>query len=605
MNASNDWVSSNAVIGNSTVQGKNDIAAIYPGKNSSFESGELSLGDNLSTSGNYAVFGHDGGTGITTTQKPSNTNYANFHRLSRIWYIDDHGGLSPDMTFDLINKTISGADASSYVLLYRSGTSGSFTEEISGADKVNGAEVKFNNVSIKNGYYTIGIKEAYYVSTSGSNTNAGTISFPFHTVDHAINQSSSNALIHLKQGTYNNSTTATIDKSVTISSGLGTKINDLKLDGTNVNAVLEDPLKITSTLNLQNGTLSIPETSDSLVLEDGATVKGANGSSYVNGKVTKIGDDAFTFPLGGGGRLAEIGISDPGNNTSVKFTAQYTNSGYGNTSKGSGLAKVSTIEYWTLDEVSSNTPSVKVTLHWENASNQGISTPSDLKVAHWTGSQWKDEGRSSYSSSSGSGSVTSNSMSSFSPMTFGSSTNNNALPVELTHFSGQKQPGQVKLKWHTASEQNASHFLVQRSEDGEQFQTIGRKEAQGTTTESTHYQYFDRNPEMATNYYRLKQVDFDGSYEYSNVISVNFNEEVQQPSLKIRPNPLKDQLNIHSPKSQISNYKLQTLTGRTIQSGKLPGQGRHTVDVSDLSAGVYLLNVKTDEAVRTKKVIVK
>ncbi len=76
--------------------------------------------------------------------------------------------------------------------------------------------------------------------------------------------------------------------------------------------------------------------------------------------------------------------------------------------------------------------------------------------------------------------------------------------------------------------------------------------------------------------------------------------------LDIYPNPATDQITIvQQGNLEPRTFDLQTLTGRTVQSGKLAGKGRHTIDVSDLSAGVYLLQVKTDEAVRTKKVIVK
>ncbi|PSR05858.1 MAG: hypothetical protein BRD49_03520 [Bacteroidetes bacterium SW_10_40_5] len=108
---------------------------------------------------------------------------------------------------------------------------------------------------------------------------------------------------------------------------------------------------------------------------------------------------------------------------------------------------------------------------------------------------WEDLGRDTAIGNTMSGRITVNNVSNFSPFPFGSgSSTSNPLPVELTDFTGQKIEGQVKLIWQTASEQNASHFIVQRSTNEDQFEKIGRVNAQGTTTDPTQYRLLDKNP---------------------------------------------------------------------------------------------------------------
>jgi hypothetical protein len=103
----------------------------------------------------------------------------------------------------------------------------------------------------------------------------------------------------------------------------------------------------------------------------------------------------------------------------------------------------------------------------------------------------------------------------------GASGGGGPLPVELIHFSGQYTEAGNHLKWITASEVNNDRFEIERSESGEGFYRIAQIDGMGTTQEVTQYEYVDRDhTAVQTVYYRLKQIDFDGSYDYSNVVSI-------------------------------------------------------------------------------------
>jgi hypothetical protein len=112
------------------------------------------------------------------------------------------------------------------------------------------------------------------------------------------------------------------------------------------------------------------------------------------------------------------------------------------------------------------------------------------------------------------------------------------LPVKLVQFAAAYQGSSVRVTWATASEQNSSHFLVQRSGDGISFADVQRVNAQGTTAQHHAYQHLDVAPLPGISYYRLRQVDTDGSASYSPVVSVRAPaERVEAPQLVVYPNP--------------------------------------------------------------------
>ena len=95
------------------------------------------------------------------------------------------------------------------------------------------------------------------------------------------------------------------------------------------------------------------------------------------------------------------------------------------------------------------------------------------------------------------------------------------VPVELVSFTGNSVNGKVLLEWKTATELNNNGFEVQRKTAESDFATIGFVKGQGTATNQKEYSYTDRNLVDGNYFYRLKQIDYNGSYEYSNVIEVD------------------------------------------------------------------------------------
>jgi len=178
------------------------------------------------------------------------------------------------------------------------------------------------------------------------------------------------------------------------------------------------------------------------------------------------------------------------------------------------------------------------------------------------------------------------------------------LPVSLTDFTARPVNKTVLVKWTTASEQNNSHFLVQRGSDATNFRTIGRVEGAGNSTAAINYEFVDSFPLNGNNYYRLKQVDIDDRSTYSNTVLVRFGSEVPD-GLIIYPNPVTNSITLQV-KNASSAYKMQLVTvdGRQVMSG-LGTVGELSVlltgHLAELKSGVYILQLNNGKEHYSKK----
>jgi len=165
-------------------------------------------------------------------------------------------------------------------------------------------------------------------------------------------------------------------------------------------------------------------------------------------------------------------------------------------------------------------------------------------------------------------------------------------PVKLTSFLGQLKNQAINLTWQTAVEINNSHFDLERSADGVNFEAVGTIEGKGTTTEAQHYTFVDTKPLLGYNYYRLKQVDYDGASEYSSIIAVNY--EANDEVLQVFPSPASDVLQVvTNPENDLTqNYVIVDVTGTVLQEGILSNTARvHSINISNLPAGAYALQL--------------
>ncbi len=177
-------------------------------------------------------------------------------------------------------------------------------------------------------------------------------------------------------------------------------------------------------------------------------------------------------------------------------------------------------------------------------------------------------------------------------LTNGASLDCNVLPVELLSFDGRADGDAVQLEWITASESGSSHYLVERSFDGYTFQTIGQVQAAGTSYSTLAYAFVDPQPVRGVNYYRLKQVDLDGTTDLSDLVAVTFAQGVSAG--KPYPNPTATRINIDLTLTGDAELTVQLMdaTGRLVRSyqqGFSAGMQLFSAPVDGLETGAYSL----------------
>ncbi|MFK7806548.1 MAG: hypothetical protein AB8F74_01985, partial [Saprospiraceae bacterium] len=176
-----------------------------------------------------------------------------------------------------------------------------------------------------------------------------------------------------------------------------------------------------------------------------------------------------------------------------------------------------------------------------------------------------------------------------------------SLPVELISFSVVKIDGDALLKWKTGSEINNKHFEIQVAssiEDvqNDRYEVLGIMPGLGTTVEPQLYSFLDITPgKVGHYYYRLKQIDFDGKFEYSDIRAVEFTEDGLE--YEVYPNPFVDYVSIGTDKSTFRDLegKLYNRVGQLVDYFEIPTSGhsgRYQFNIrNDLPAGNYFLHL--------------
>ncbi|HFA48114.1 MAG TPA: T9SS type A sorting domain-containing protein [Bacteroidetes bacterium] len=172
--------------------------------------------------------------------------------------------------------------------------------------------------------------------------------------------------------------------------------------------------------------------------------------------------------------------------------------------------------------------------------------------------------------------------------------NSTILPVELVYFSADYDKNAVSLKWMTAYEQENDRFEIERSMDGFRFEKIGARKGAGTREGWQHYQFVDQKTQPGlTYYYRLRQIDFDGTYEYSGVATVKTPGGIKYD---FYPNPVQDMLRVNIPEEVSLPVKVELLNnlGRRVFYQAIEDYGQHEFSASYLPPGIYEV-IFTDE----------
>lgn len=438
------------------------------------------------------------------------------------------------------------------------------------------------------------------INMSGDFTNDGTFTAGTGTIN--LNSASAQSIAGASATTFNN---------LTLSGGGGKTLNA--------------PVTVDGVLTFTSGILTTSSTNLLSITANGSVASVSN-SSFVNGPVNKTGGTAFVFPVGKSGTgYQAIGISASGTSSDA-FTAEYIRSsaiGLSAVHK-SPIAMVSGCEYWNLT-ATNGTPTVDVSLYGNTASGCGTATganyftgssapTSNLRVIHYNGTTWENatSGTTSVSGTSPNVIVTAPAVSNFSPFTFGS-INLSPLPVKLVAFTAIADGNNSFLNWTTASEQNNDRFEIERSIDGIKFTTVGEVKGAGNSTSILNYTFTDsRVSELSSKqvYYRLKQIDFDGTFDYSNIVLVNFNKIGAVTIQNIQPNPFGDKLSVSYslPTTGLVTISLVDLQGRvliTTENNANRGFNTANFNTENIATGMYFITISHQGMTSTYKMLVK
>ncbi len=373
-----------------------------------------------------------------------------------------------------------------------------------------------------------------------------------------------------------------------------------------------------------NNTLNITNTNP-LAINNAIGQSSFSSASYVNGPLSRQmleSTSPYPFPVGDGSNNGYMEIRDPQGytgGTNKRFEVEY----FAATppldvetltadATGIGVQSASSVEYWRITVPSDATSLIG--LYWDELS--GVTDADDIRIvwlnnptgdaaSSFTGDeQWDLLSRDLVSGTASQGFVSSSERLSYSTQIVTLATTNESsspLPVEMLHFNGVENQGVVNLDWATATEIDNDHFEVQRSQDGRDWEVIGVVNGAGTTVEEQVYDFSDFKPYVGNSYYRLRQVDYDGKFAFTDIILVNV--RLEPISLNVYPNPIEDIFTVDIKginANEETPYSIISLQGAYVGQGILiaddAGRIHERLSLSyGQPAGIYILRVATSQ----------
>ncbi|MBL7816725.1 MAG: T9SS type A sorting domain-containing protein [Saprospiraceae bacterium] len=556
-----DWTSSYAPLGDATSQTMTDTRAIWQstGTSSSLESRGLimSVGTTL-TEQNYAVYGHNNAGGsINSTDLTGSTAKSKY---SQIWYVNKVGTVnSATLTFDLgtiAGSTVTVDSIADYVLLYRSGSSGNFVDVANASSVANSDQITFTGINLQTGYYAVGNNTLTWTGATSSDWETATNWSPSF-----VPQDTDRIIIP---------TTATVAPTFSTD-------------------------KVLKSLSL-NGTLKIPLGNRKLKV---GKLKGGSSSSYIvtNGtgelEVDVAAGQEQTIPVGESTTSYDPVVVKPTLGTSFKVKVKAKASASDFSSPIANFAKVAPRQWDITPTSSAGSTVIKL-------KPSTPFSPIKPKIGHYKSSisKW-EELDATHSNGTFTATTTE-----FSPFGVGDEFGfyDPALSAELVDFIGKYTEGGNLLTWTTANEVNNKGFQVERLTVNGEWSTLGFVAAKD---KSATYQFIDNQTSVrfqtspTLNYYRLRQIDNDGTETLSKVISIQAPFGGRGHKLAVYPNPVSNTLTIET--ETTGDYQIINLLGQQVKSGKAPFVSKDSfgggwgLDVSALPQGSYFLKIGAEQ----------
>ncbi len=179
-----------------------------------------------------------------------------------------------------------------------------------------------------------------------------------------------------------------------------------------------------------------------------------------------------------------------------------------------------------------------------------------------------------------------------------------ALPITLTAFSAKPMDEKtVQLHWTTASEENNDYFAIEHSRDGRSFNELDYVMGAGTTTEAQHYQFVHKEAVRGSNYYRLRQVDFDGTFSLSDIEVVVLKDKKE---IIVQPTLAQQSIEVSINEGLANDGAIQVVNwlGQIVKNETFAEKTNNiTLDVSDLESGHYILRLNSGTAFKSTRFV--
>ncbi|MFY0627880.1 MAG: T9SS type A sorting domain-containing protein [Reichenbachiella sp.] len=398
-------------------------------------------------------------------------------------------------------------------------------------------------------------------------------------VQEAHDLSNSDGTIYIPGGDYNNVGAISITSDITAVLLGDVKINALSVSGATFNTTTSN-LIVDGSTTITNGVMNV--ISGSFVLTSTAPDIIETATGYITGMITMEPRTVGT------GSLDLLGVSIGADNDIGDVTISRA-TGVDGIVTGASMDQ-SIACTWDISSTLSPDPGRSLSFSWYSNLDNGVNTTS-CELFRDSGSDYvMFDGTFNTSSEPRTVSTTTSSFSSWTVASMGAS-----LPVELVSFEALKVDNYVTLKWQTASEINSDYFDVQKSKDGKSFESIGKVDSHHNSTSLQNYDWNDRSSFLANViYYRLNMVDYDGTQEYSKIVSVNMAES----NFNLFPNPTSDMLYLNI-NSEIEHIEVFNGVGQKMNMDI----DKDEIDVTDLPIGIYILKAQIDDQIIMKRFI--
>jgi hypothetical protein len=180
------------------------------------------------------------------------------------------------------------------------------------------------------------------------------------------------------------------------------------------------------------------------------------------------------------------------------------------------------------------------------------------------------------------------------------------LPVELMSFTVRCINNKTILEWVTATEQNCNRFELEKSLDGKAFKKFGTVGGNNNSITTIRYSFTDENPGGSVVYYRLKQVDHDGTFALSKIVTARFTS-LNKPEFTLYPNPASGNIRVMADVNQsesaviVLRDALGRMVGKEMKANLISGQNILTLETAGLNAGLYFVQISTGSHHQTLK----